>query len=209
MRTVPAAVALLVALAMLPAPPVQALPRLKLAAQAGGSFLLQPASITDRWNTGFTVSGGLRFKPVPIVSVGIDVGYHRQPFDREAFEATIADRYPSVTVSGGDLWMLPVTAVGEVDLVRWGATKPFVRAGAGLVVVGTQNFSASGPGSPQVIAEFTAFAPDETVFGTLLGLGVRTPLGPGLDLSLDVGWHTAATAGEATSFLPVRIGLVF
>jgi outer membrane protein with beta-barrel domain len=202
------AVALL-ALLSYPAAPAQALSRLQPSGGAGASFLLQPGAVTDRWNTGFALSAALRWKPMPRLFVGIEVGYERQPLDEEAFTASIAPLYPNVSVSGGDLWMLPVNVIGELDLVRWGTTKPYVRGGAGVVAIGTTSFSASGPGAPQVVSDFTGAAPEETVFGALAGVGVRTPLGPGLELTIDATWHMAATTGETTSFLPVRIGLVF
>ena len=209
MRRLAAPAVALLAWLSYPAAPARALTRLHPAGGAGASFLLQPTSFTDRWNTGFALTGALRWKMMPRFSVGIEVGYQRQPLDEEAFTASIRALYPTVSVSGGDLWMLPVSVIGEFDLVRWGTTKPFVRGGAGAVVTGTRSFSASGPGSSQVVSDFSAAAPDETVFGWLVGLGVRTPLGPSLELYLDATWHMAATSGESTSFLPLRIGLIF
>ena len=209
LRRLAAPALVLLAWLSLPQSPAQAVSHLQPGGGAGASFLLQPDGVADHWNTGLALSGALRWKPIPRLNVGIEVGYQRQPLDEEALTASIRDLYPTVSVSGGDLWMLPVSVIGEFDLVRWGTTKPFVRGGAGAVVIGTTSFSASGPGSSQVVSDFSAAAPDETVFGWLVGLGVRTPLGPSLELYLDATWHMAATSGESTSFLPLRIGLMF
>src|SRR5262245_755261 len=104
------------------AAPAQALSRLQPSGGAGASFLLQPSAVTDRWNTGFDLSCALRWKPMPRLFIGIEVSYQRQPLDEEAFTASIRPLYPNVSVSGGDLWMLPVNVFGELDLVRWGTT---------------------------------------------------------------------------------------
>jgi hypothetical protein len=197
-------------IALLLAPPADAFPRRTLAAAAGASFLLQPEIFTDPWNdAGIALSGALRYEVLPRLSVGVEVGYFRHGLDEGAFEDSIQDEFPGVSVSGRDLWVLPVNVVGEFDLLRWGVVKPFVRAGAGVYVLGTTDFQASGFDSNRLIDDVARNDPGQTAFGTLIGLGVRTPLSLGASLSLDATYQVAATDGEATHFLPVRVVVSF
>ena len=50
---------------------------------------------------------------------------------------------------------------------------------------------------------------DGTVFGTLIGLGIHTPITPVVTLIFDATYHVANTKGESTHFVPVRLGLRF
>jgi opacity protein-like surface antigen len=184
-----------------------------LAVTGGASFPTHPSGAQDTWSTGYALTGAILWRAAPVLSVGIEVGYYRHALDTESFESTSRMSYPDVSVNGYELWVLPVSAVGELDLVRWAGTKPYLRAGFGVYTLGTTPLEASGPGASALEAqveasELTQIAND-TVFGTLVGLGVHTPLSPGLTLTLDATYHVANTAGESTHFLPVRLGLRF
>ena len=179
----------------------------------GGSFPIQPGIMSDLWNTGFVVSGSLLWKAAPVLALGVEVSYIRHPLDTAAFEATIRDQYPNVSTEGHDFWVVPASAIIELDLMQWGVVKPYIRAGFGVYKLGTTDFAASGPGA-DALEEQVADAEltqrlDDTVFGTLIGLGLRTPITPGIGLTLDATYHVVNTAGESTHFVPVRLGLQF
>lgn len=175
---------------------------------AGASFPMQPNTVRDQWNTGFALSGALMFRVAPLFSVGIESGYYRHRSNTDAFEDLLREQMLEVQFSGFDYWFVPVTAVAEVNLLRWGVTKPFLRAGAGVVHISTTDFTASGFGSDQVTKDLLGDY-DETVFGTLLGLGVRTPITPAMRLCIDATYHFIQTSDTSTHFLPVRLRVEF
>lgn len=180
-------------------------PTLQLGASA--SFPVKPNTVRDQWNTGFGFSAALLFDTMPLLSIGIESGYYRHGSDSEAFEQTVLESVPGVQFDGFDYWFVPVTAVAELDLMRWGVTKPFVRGGAGFYRTGTTDVVASGLGSGQVPGLLDDYS--ETAFGTLIGFGVRTPLVPGVDLSFDATYHFIGTSDTSTHFIPVRVRVDF
>ena len=181
-------------------------PSLQLGASA--SFPVKPDFVKDQWNTGYGFSAALMFKTIPLLSIGIEAGYYRHGADSGAFQNNVLDPLPGVQLGGFDYWFVPLTAVAELNLLRWGVTKPFVRGGAGLYRTGTTDFAASGFGSELVdkdlLGDFS-----ETTFGTLLGFGLRTPLVPGMSLSFDATYHFINTDGDPTHFIPVRMRIEF
>ena len=194
---------------LLLAPSPQALPLgPSLQLGAGASVPTHPSTVQDRWNTGFGLSAALMFKLPSMLSIGIETGFYRHSSDASAFEDMVLDMFPGVQFDGFDLWFVPVVGVAELNLLRWGVTKPFVRAGAGLYRTGTTDFSASGFASDQVSEELLGDF-SQTAFGALIGVGVRTPLVPGFALSLDATYHIIVTDGDPTHFIPVRARIEF
>jgi len=184
-----------------------------LSVAGGASFPMEPTSVETLWKTGFAVTGAFLWKAAPVLALGVEVGYVQHPLDTAAFEASVEDEFPNVSTSGRDLWVVPITAIGELDLLSWGVAKPYLRAGFGVYKLGTTDFTASGPGADE-LAEQVAADPltqqlDDTVFATLIGIGLRTPITPSVSLTVDATYHVANTIGESTHFLPVRLGLQF
>ncbi len=205
--------ALLFVLAALPAAvPAAGLPGI-LAVTGGGSFPMHPSRVQEEWSTGYAVSGALLWRAAPVLALGVEVDYYRHALDTETIERTSGMSYPDESVNGRSLWVVPVSAVGELDLVRWGGMKPYLRAGFGVYTLGTTPLEASGPGARALEDEVEAGElteiTNDTVFGTLIGLGIHTPLSPNLTLTLDATYHVANTVRESTHFLPVRLGLRF
>jgi len=190
-----------------------ALPSGQILALAGGASFPGQNGAGDAWSTGFTLGAALMWKAAPVLALGVEVSYMRHPLDTDAYEAMIRDSYPNVSTGGRNLWALPVSVIGELDLLEWGVVKPYVRAGFGVYTFGTTDFTASGPGSDALEADVAAdpvtMSLNDTVFGTLIGLGVHTPLSPSMSLTVDATYHVANTVGESTHFIPVRLGLRF
>jgi hypothetical protein len=199
---------------LLAAAPAWALPSGQILVFSGGaSFPSQPSAVSDQWSTGYALCGGLFWRAAPTLSLGVEIGYYRHGLDKEALQGRFQDTFPGVSVSGRSLWIMPLSAVGELDLMRWGVVKPFLRAGFGVYTFGTTPLEASGPGADEVREEVSADPLTEnldgTVFGTLIGLGIHTPITPVLTLVFDATYHVANTTGESTHFIPVRVGLRF
>ena len=179
--------------------------RQSIAASAGVTFPLAPAEFTDLWSPGLALAASLRFRIVPRFHLNIEVGYYRHLSNKEAFKALIGEQQANVTLSGYDLWVVPVSLVGEYDLIKRRNTKPYAIFGVGIYKFGVTDASLSGLGSDQVVLP----DPSETAFGVQLGLGVRTPVSVGTTLFIDAVWHMSATEGEAHQFMPIRLGLQF
>jgi opacity protein-like surface antigen len=174
---------------------------------AGVTFPMQPDEFKDFWNAGVALSAGLMFEPTRRLTLGVEVGYYRHELDRTAFEDAIRDEFPAVSVSGRALWFVPVTVVAELDLVRYAVVKPFLRAGVGVYPRRAQALTASGPGAVQLLEQQNNL--DETSAGALFGLGIETPVSPGIDLGIDATYNFAFTEGQTTEFLAVRLTLRF
>ena len=184
-----------------------------LSLSGGASFPMEPASVDEQWMTGFAVSGAFLWKAAPVLALGVEVGYVQHPLDTTAFEASIADEFPNVNTEGREFWAVPITAIGELDLLPWSVAKPYLRAGFGVYKLGTRDLTASGPGADELEAQVAAdpltTQLNDTVFATLIGVGLRTPITPAVSLTVDATYHVANTLGESTHFLPVRLGLQF
>ena len=179
--------------------------RQSLMGAVGMSLPMAPADFERLWNPGYGFAGSIRLRVVPRFHVNLEVGYYRHLSDNAAFNAEISRTHPNVTMSGYDLWALPVGIVGEFDLFKRGSTKPFLMFGAGWYNFGTTDAAVSGLGADQVVLPD---APD-SAWGLQGGLGVRSPIALGVTLSLDVNYHAAFTEGESLAFVPVRVGLQF
>ena len=179
--------------------------RQSIGVNAGGSLPMAPNEFKTLWNPGYGFSGSLRFRLSLRVHGNLEVGYYRHFSDSAAFIALIADQHPNVTVSGYDLWVVPVSLVGEFDLLKRSSTKPYLILGGGYYTFGVTKAAISGLGSEQVQL------PDapESAFGVQAGLGIRTPVSLGITLSVDVNVHVSFTADDFTQFVPVRLGLQF
>jgi hypothetical protein len=179
--------------------------RQSLAGSVGGSLPLGPRLFEQLWDVGYGFAGSIRVRVAPRFHLNLEVAYYRHLSDNGAFKEWIAREWPNVTLSGYDLWVLPVSLVAEVDLFERGTTKPFLLLGAGYDSFGTTDAALSGLGSDQVVLPE---APDGA-FGMRIGLGVRTPVALGVTLFFDASYHVSFTKGERTAFLPIRGGLQF
>lgn len=179
--------------------------RQSLMGSVGLSLPMAPADFERLWNPGYGIAGSVRLRIVPRFHVNLEVGYYRHLSDNAAFNAEIARTRPNVTLSGYDLWVIPVGIIGEFDLFKRGSTKPFLMFGGGWYSFGTTDAAVSGLGADQVILP----DPSDSAWGIQGGLGVRTPIALGVTLSLDANYHVAFTEGESLAFLPVRVGLQF
>jgi len=192
-------------LAALPRPAQAVLIRQSLAGALGGSVPMAPTSFVDMWNPGYGMAGSIRLRIVPRFHANLEVSYWRHPSNKTAFRTLIAQTRPNVTLSGYDLWVLPVSLVGELDLFRRGSTKPYLSFGLGFYNFGVTDAALSGPGADDVELP----DPTETAWGVQLGVGVRTPVALGVTLFLDASYHLGFTEGDVTAFLPLRLGLQF
>ena len=164
-----------------------------------------PASFTDLHAFGLALAGGLRYRLVPLLSLNLEVGYYRMPFDTGAFEKTIATRFPNINVSGNDTNVIPVTLAFEVPLPVTGSTRPYLSAGGGFYHVGSSAKQVSGPNAG--LLEIPSV--NGNVLGLRFGAGLRTPLTPLASLFLDASYHIALTNPDHIRFVPLRLGVRF
>jgi hypothetical protein len=203
-RVVLAAFLALVCTALI-APAAGAQTSLRFDVAGGVALPLSPSAITDRWNTGFTLSAALRWRIGSRFLLGPDVSYTRFGFDTDAFEATIADSFPSVNVGGNDLYVVSTLLDAEYALSDWGNTRPVARAGIGWAHADVTDPTASGPNATRV----TLPAPGGDAVTLRLGFGVRTLLTPVMTLFVDAAWQIAWLDPEPLQFVPVRLGVRF
>lgn len=185
--------------------PARAQPPLKVSIAGGYTMPLAPDLFSDTWLGGFALAAGLHYRVSTRANVWLEVGYHRFGFDTEAFEASIASDFPSVSVSGNDLWIMPIHIGTDVTLTSWGNTRPYLLAGLGYDHLDHVAGAASGPNAAAVL--FPDLGGD--AFGTRLGAGVRTLLTPSMTLFFDAAWHQSWVSPDPVAFLPIRIGLRF
>ena len=172
---------------------------------AGGSLPVAPVEFKTLWDAGYGFSGVVRFRLTPRIHGDLEVGYYRHLSDNAAFKSLISQQHPNVTLSGYDLWVVPISLVGEFDLLKRSSTKPYLIVGGGYYKFGVTKAAISGPGSESVQLP----DPPDSAFGVQGGLGVRTPISLGITLSVDINVHVSFTADEFTQFMPVRLGLQF
>jgi hypothetical protein len=173
---------------------------------AGGwTIPVAPNAVTDLWTGHAAFAAAISWRASARLAPWIEVGYYRCGFDNDAFEATIQDLFPSVTTSGNDLQIVPVTVGTDIALTGWGNTRPYVGLGIGYYSLTVTTPQASGPGADNI----TLPDPSDDAFGARAGLGVRTLVTPTVTLFFDVTYHVAWTIPDAFHFVPVRVGLRF
>ena len=167
----------------------------------GASFPVHPSQFTDVWNAGITLSGSFEVIATSRLRAGIEVGFAYHDVNEDALRDYLGVS-SDARVNGNDLWIVPVTLTGTFDLLERGNTKPFLLGGVGIYTFGASDLTVDG-------TPVGAAGPDETVFGGHMGAGVRTPIGIGLELSVEAAYHIVATEGDSTQFLPIRLRLIF
>ena len=167
----------------------------------GASFPVQPSEFTDVWNAGIALSGSFEVIATSRLRAGIEIGFAYHDVNEDALRDYLGAS-SGARVNGNDLWIVPVTLTGTFDLLERGGTKPFLLAGVGIYAFSASDVTVDG-------TPVEAAGPDETAFGGSLGAGVRTPIGIGLDLSVDLTYHIVATDGDSTQFIPLRLRLIF
>jgi hypothetical protein len=166
---------------------------------------MAPNDFKTLWKPGYGFAGSIRFRLSPRIHANVEAGYYRHFSDSAAFNALIVNQAPNVTMTGYNLWVVPVSLLGEFDLLRRGSTKPYFILGGGYYTFGVTNAAISGLGADQVVLP----DPSESAFGVQSGLGIRTPVSLGITLSVEVNVHVSFTADEFRQFIPVRLGLQF
>jgi len=179
--------------------------RQSIGVNVGASVPIASEQVKTLWRTGYGFSGDVRFRLTPRIHGNLEVGYYRHFSDSDAFKTLIAEQQPNVSLTGYDLWVVPVSLIGEFDLLKRGNTKPYVILGAGYYTFGVTKAALSGFGSELVQLP----DPSESAFGLQGGLGIRTPLSLGVTFSLDINVHVSFTSEQVSQFMPVRLGLQF
>jgi opacity protein-like surface antigen len=162
---------------------VSAGPRYAVWFGGGASFPVQPTELSERWDTGFLMCGGLETLFTARWRAGLEVGF--------------------ASHHGSNL-VVPVMLSGTYDLLDRGSTKPFVSVGVGICIFKTEGVTVAPAGGGDDYE-----TPDDTAFGAQFGAGVSTRLAADLGLSIDVLYQVAATDAEATGFIPLRVRLIF
>jgi len=159
-----------------------------------------PESFTTSFKYGYHGSLGVGFDINPLFELIGKVEYHTFSFDFD--QAGITD------YSGGTnkMWMFGADAKFSPSVPAM-PVKPYFLGGFGMANIKQSEFE--GPTS-LALSVLNAFIPeDQTKFYWNMGAGFGLLSSPAFSLFAQARYVSIATDGEASSFIPVTIGLKF
>jgi opacity protein-like surface antigen len=157
---------------------------------AGGglSMPMSPDIFKDHWKMGYHGMAGAGFALTPGFQLVGKVEYHMFPLDAEG-------------VDGLDVQILMFGADGRFSIGLPAApVKPFVLGGMGMAKFSVSDLKAG---------TFTFAFPEETDLYFNVGAGLDLKAGPAMSLFIQGRYVNVLSEGEATSFVPITVGLKF
>ncbi len=162
------------------------------------SFPNAPTEFKDAYKNGFHGMLGLGYKAAPIAQVVGKAEYHRFGFDFADVDG-VSNGAQSVWMYGADLRLglnLPASPI-----------KPFIIGGAGLAHVSFSPFEGTNLTLTTALNDVLPEAQNKMYYN--FGGGIDFKLGPMTSLFAQVRYVSIATDDEATSFVPLTLGLRF
>jgi len=159
-----------------------------------------PQAFTDNYKTGIHGWVGVGYKIMPNFQAVGKIEYNR-------FALDISPELEALGVSGGhnNLWMGGIDGRYAFALPKAPIT-PYVLGGAGLARMSISSLDGGG----SLAASFNEYKPEATTDPYFnVGAGFELNTGPMWNLFFQVRYVSVATEGQASSFIPVSLGLKF
>lgn len=170
----------------------------------GGAISIpsSPQAFADAYKTGFHGWGGIGYKFMPNFQAIGKIEYHRFALDIDS-DPLLADQ----GVTGGHNNMFMYGADGRFTFnLPQAPIKPFVLGGLGFARMSMSDLE----GSSSLVASFNDYKPEaQTEMYYNIGAGIEMKAGPMWNLFLQVRYVSVATEGEASSFIPISLGIKF
>lgn len=159
-----------------------------------------PESFSTSFKNGYHGSLGLGFDVNPAFELIGKVEYHTFNFDFDQADMT--------DYSGGTnkMWMFGADVKFNPSLPAM-PVKPYILGGAGVANIKQSEFE--GPASLSLSVLNAFISEDQTEFYWNAGAGFTLLSSPAFSLFAQARYVSIATEGEASSFIPVTIGLKF
>lgn len=161
-----------------------------------------PDQFADAYKTGFHGSVGLGYKLFPGLQAVGKVEYHRFELDHGA-DPWLA----TLEIDGGhnNMWMFGVDGRWAFNVPQ-APFKPYALGGVGMARISVTEFEGAGLLAAG-LNEFQPEAQSELYFN--VGGGLEFLTGPMWSLFGQVRYVSVQTEGEASTFIPITIGLKF
>lgn len=168
---------------------------------------MSPQEFSDFWGPKFNFGAGIGY-PVGVDQKLTLVGY----FDYNSFgidEAQVIAASGAgglgLTVSGGSIKVLTITANLKASPAPASRVVPYVIAGGGFLRLSAGDFTVSGGG--QTISQ--SFDESESKMGVGFGGGLDIPVTGRATVFIEVRYTIGFTEGDKIQYLPLKAGLSF
>lgn len=171
----------------------------------GIAFPLAPPDLSSGWNPGAALGGGLEFLLEPRFGVRLGAEWSALPFDERRYLRSQGLYGSGQTIDGGATNLVMASLALKFH-TRSTWPRFYASAGPGFGMLRVSEALLYDPAGLTV-----ARAEGETRFkgGMTAGAGVEFLRADGSGMFLDLHWNALFTSGEATQYMPLRIGLVF
>lgn len=168
---------------------------------AGGamSFPTAPDAFKNSFKNGYHGLVGLGFHANPLMEFVAKVEYHTFKFNFDAANTEYSGGTNKVLMFGGDLKFNPSVPGLPVS--------PYILGGLGMANIKQTEFS--GPASLTLSLLNEVVAQDQTKLYWNIGGGANLFSGPKFSIFAQARYVSIATDNEASSFIPVTVGLKF
>jgi len=161
-----------------------------------------PKAFADYYKTGFHGWGGIGYKFMPNFQAVGKVEFHSFALDIDS-DPILASQ--DITGGHNNMWMAGLDGRYSFSLPKAPLT-PFVLAGGGFARMSVTDLE----GGSSLVASFNEYKPEavtDVYFN--VGAGVELKTSPMWNLFFQVRYVSIATEGEASSFIPISVGLKF
>lgn len=170
---------------------------------AGGAISLpqSPDGFKDGFKTGYHGSLGVGYKVMPNLQMVGKVEYH-------TFRVNFDNMPGMEEYSGGTnkMWMYGIDGRYQFSLPA-APVSPYVLAGVGYANIKQSEFEGPASLGLSVLNELVSESITKMYWN--LGAGVNLSSGPGFSIFAQARYVSIATEGEASTFVPITLGLKF
>lgn len=172
-----------------------------------GPVMVGSAQLKDAYGPG--LGGGAHLDlGLPGLSLRLSGDYLKYSLDEERFRGSYADVFSKavdqISVQGGGLGILSVSANAKVAVMPLPVVRPYVTSGIGLAWLSVAEASTSIAGLPGKTFLATTQNGKET-----FNIGAGVDLEIGIKLFVEARYVWILTDGEKSTYAPVAIGVTF
>ncbi len=165
-----------------------------------------PSAFKDTYKAGIHGGAGVGYSVAPNFQIVGKVEYHS--FGLDAAKTALSLSVPDL--SGGTEKIMLFGADGRFSLgVPMAPVKPFLLGGVGMARISFSDFTTSDPLAQAVLDPLNAASTSATKVYYNVGGGVQLKSGPMWSLFAQIRYVSVATDGQASTFIPVSLGIKF
>lgn len=175
-------------------------------ANSGLSIPAAPSLFYNYWKMGFNGGGGIGYAITPNLTIRGYVDYNNFAFDAEGFLEHEGYTDLGVTVVGGSISILVVSANLKAAFIPGDvAVSPYFTGGGGYFNISASDVTATNAFGQTLTASFES----ESAFSAFFGIGFDIPINEQLAAFVEGKYAIGLTEGENTQYFPINVGVSY